>query len=143
MKVSKGNNEMPINPSGWRGPFMNTTFIDGSQMSCKPVKNKQNIIKRQSMASKIRKKTLSETLEFINDKKEFEKITLCPPDNIRAIVSNGKTFSVRGTNSDNLVKFNENTGKLIEHPISENKKQKMLKSSKDEFIYINDKYYES
>ena len=131
---------LPKDPPGWKGPFLGMTFIDGSQVSCKPSKTKQNVMKLQSMASKSRKKTLQEALEFTTNKKLFEETTFCPANNIRAIVGNGKSFSIRGTSDENIESFNEETGKEITHKVGKSNK-KMIVKSKDEFIYIKDEYY--
>ena len=123
---------------------MASTFTDGSQVACRPGETKQGVIKQQSIASKTRKKTIEDVLELVSSKEKFEEVTLCPYDSVRAIVGNGKTYSIRGTNMNNTQKFNEISGKTIKHQIGLNssKNQSMIKQSKNEFIYIKEEYYD-
>ena len=127
--LTLASGELPENPPGWRGPFMNTVFIDSSKEAgvCK------------GMANSKRMNTIQEALEYTSTKERFDKAFKtkdgkpnCDYDNVRAIVKTSKgQFSIRGVKSGDSQKFNET------------KLKKPLKSSKNETTYIKEEYYES
>ena len=127
--LTLASGELPENPPGWRGPFMNTVFIDSSKEAgvCK------------GMANSKRMNTIQEALEYTSSKERFDEAFKtkdgkpnCDYDNVRAIVKTSKgQFSIRGVKSGDSQKFNET------------KLKKPLKSSKNETTYIKEEYYES